>query len=417
MLIDEYQAAVRSSDTRRVMWTLTSLAIRIAQAMGLHHENTSSSLKPFAREMRRRLWWQLCLLDSHAASDRASNPVISADSFSTKLPLGINDEDFHIDSLVVEEQDSFTAMTFPLICYEIFDIVRQLNFVPARDLGQPQHGYQENFPQRIDAVVRLQQRIQERYLRHLNLSRPFHWTTRVIADIITASMWLIVYRPLQKRPGSIPSSQIADPGILRLSVEILEKAYQLDTDPAASPYRWISQTYVQWHALAVTTAELCVKTEGPLVERAWVILQPIFELASQHVADSSEGMLWRPVKKLMCRAERVRQEYLSSGSAKVDSSATVTDGSLPDQGSYQTITEDLMVGTARHEQEALAGYVPHMEGLQQTSYVPTSVPFDWGPWLATASIPMETPVQTQFNDDLDQMSWNNWEDFVNDFQG
>ena len=79
------------------MWTLTSLAVRIAQAMGLHHENYSSSLRPFAREMRRRLCWQICMLDSHAAEDHATNPVVYVDSFSTKSPLDVNDEDLHID--------------------------------------------------------------------------------------------------------------------------------------------------------------------------------------------------------------------------------------------------------------------------------------------------------------------------------
>ncbi len=72
------------------------------------------------------------------------------------------------------------------------------------------------------------------------------------------------------------------PGILNLSVEVLERAPQLNTDPAASSFRWLSQSYVQWHALVVTIAELCVKTEGPMVERAWTILMPVFKEASQH---------------------------------------------------------------------------------------------------------------------------------------
>ena len=399
------------------MWTLTSLAVRIAQAMGLHHENSSSSLRPFGREMRRRLWWQICLLDSHAAEDRATNPVVYADSFSTKLPLQINDEDLHVDSCEeVEERQGFTDMTFCLICHEIMDTVRQLNYVPARELGQLQSGSQEKWTQRIDAVINLQRRIEERYLRHLNLARPFHWATRIVADIITATMWLIVYRPLQQRPDS-SSSQLPDPGILGLSVEVLERAYQLDTDPAASPYRWLSQTYVQWHALAVTIAELCVKTEGPMVERAWAILMPVFGKASRHVADSNEGMLWRPIKKLMNRAQGLRQEYLGSRSASADLSVTLSDCNASDQDNHRADTGDPMFGIIENVQEAMEGVTPPVEGLQLAPSISGSTPFDWDPWLAAASTSIESSRRSQYNDDMNQMAWTNWENFVNCFQG
>ena len=80
------------------MRTLTGLAVRIVQAMGLYLENYSSSLRPFGREMRRRLWWQICILDSHAAENRAINRVVYVDSFDTKLPLHINDKDLDVDS-------------------------------------------------------------------------------------------------------------------------------------------------------------------------------------------------------------------------------------------------------------------------------------------------------------------------------
>ncbi|KAK3171571.1 hypothetical protein OEA41_003655 [Lepraria neglecta] len=411
-------ASVRVNDTRRLMWTLTSLAVRIAQAIGLHHENSSSSLRPFGKEMRRRLWWQICLLDSHAAEDRATNPVVYADSFSTKLPLQINDEDLHVDSCEeVEERQGFTDMTFCLICHEIMDTVRQLNYVPVKELGQPQSDSQEKWTQRIDAVINLQRRIEERYLRHLNLARPLHWATRIVADIITAIMWLIVYRPLQQRPDSSFSSQFADPGILGLSVEVLERAHQLNTDPAASPYRWLSQTYVQWHALAVTIAELCVKIEGPMVERAWAVLMPVFREASQHVADSNEGMLWRPIKKLMNRAQGLRQEYLDSRSVRADLSARMADWNVSDHGSHRADTGDPMFGMIENVQEAVEGVAPPMEGLQLAPSISGSAPFDWDPWLAAASTSMESSMRSQDNDDMNQMAWTNWENFVNGFQG
>ena len=418
MLIDENQASVRVSDTRRLMWTLTSLAVRIAQAMNLHHERSSSFLRPFGREMRRRLWWQICLLDSHAAEDRATNPVIFADSFSTRLPLQINDEDIRVDSHEeVEERQGFTDMTFSLICYEITDTTRQLNYVPVRNLGQCQFGFHENWTCRIDAVISLQRHIEENHLRHLNLARPFHWATRMVADIITAIMWLIVYRPLQQRLNNNFSSRPVDPDILSLSVVVLEKVHQLNTDPAASPYRWLSHTYVQWHALAVTVAELCVRTEGSLVERAWAVLIPVFRQASQHVADSDGGMIWRPIKKLMSKARGLRKEHLDLRSATDDSSARMANWSVPEHGDHPDGAGGPVFGIVRDAQGANHHAAPSVEGPRMPPLTPNSAPFDWNTWLAAASTSMESSLQSQYNNETAQQAWTNWDNFVTVFQG
>jgi len=389
------------------MWTLTSLAIRIAQAMGLHNENTLSSRRPFDREMRRRLWWQICVLDSHAAEDRASNPVISADSFNTRLPLNINDEDLRFDSFKeVKEQQSFTDMTFCLICEEVFDTARQLNYVPARQIGATNVFTQSTWKERTALVMNTQQRIEEKHLIHLKLARPFHWTTRMVADVIIAIMWLILYRPLERLP-KVPD-KIMDPGVLRLSVEVLERSHQLNTDPGASPWRWLSQTYVQWHALAVTAAELCVKTEGPIVERAWAILEPFFNETALHVADSNRGMLWRPIKKLMNRAQGVRRQHLASRSALIDSSAYVAAMNISDEPNLANTEE-----AVPNIYDFPGDFIQPMEGLEQVPLVSASA-LDWDPWLAAATKP-GTEV-SQYNNDMNQMAWSNWEDFIAGFQ-
>lgn len=380
--------------------------------MGLHLESSPSLHRPFAREMRRRLWWQICLLDSHAADDRAKNPVVYADSFSTKFPSQINDEDLRVDLCEeLEERQGFTDMTFGLICFEIVDIIRQLNYVPVRQLLQSPSRPQDQWTQRIDAAINVQRRVEERYLRHLKLARPFHWATRLVADIMTATMWLVVYRPLQKHPDNSPS-QLPNPGILGLSVEVLERAHQLSTDPAASSFRWLSQTYVHWHALAVTIAELCVKREGPMVERAWAILTPAFSEASQHVADSQEGMLWRPIKKMMNRAQTLRQEYLDLCSASAHLSARVADLNSFDQDLHRANTGP----SNQYIQQAVDGVTPTMEGLQ-TASIEGSAPFDWDSWLAVASTSTDSSMRGQNTDHLNQIAWSNWENFVVGFQG
>lgn len=53
----------------KISWKLSGLAIRLAQNFGLHREDSFIGLTTFETEMRRRLWWQLAILDAPSAED------------------------------------------------------------------------------------------------------------------------------------------------------------------------------------------------------------------------------------------------------------------------------------------------------------------------------------------------------------
>lgn len=52
-----FLVCVRRHDDTRFVWSLTGLALRISQSLGLHRDGTQFGLSPFDTEMRRRLWW------------------------------------------------------------------------------------------------------------------------------------------------------------------------------------------------------------------------------------------------------------------------------------------------------------------------------------------------------------------------
>lgn len=58
----------------RLSWNLTGLAVRLLQSLGLHRDGSSLNLSKFDAEMRRRLWWSICLLDTPASEDRSCTP-------------------------------------------------------------------------------------------------------------------------------------------------------------------------------------------------------------------------------------------------------------------------------------------------------------------------------------------------------
>lgn len=68
-----YLVVLRSRDPT-YSWNATGLAIRLAQSLGMHRDGSALGLSPFDAEMRRRLWWGICILDTPASEDHSCSP-------------------------------------------------------------------------------------------------------------------------------------------------------------------------------------------------------------------------------------------------------------------------------------------------------------------------------------------------------
>lgn len=88
----------------------------------------------------------------------------------------------------------------------------------------------------------------------------------------------------------------------------------LETDARTKKWGWLFRTYVQWHAIAFLLSELCIRTKGEAVERAWRALEATsdrwwFPLnsGSPH-GKGQQGFLWKPLRKLLAKAKAAREK-------------------------------------------------------------------------------------------------------------
>lgn len=81
----------------RSVFCLVGIAVRIAQRMGLNIDGTTYGLPPFQVEMRRRVWWQIMLLDIRVSELSGAGHSVLGHSWETKLPLNVNDSDLFPD--------------------------------------------------------------------------------------------------------------------------------------------------------------------------------------------------------------------------------------------------------------------------------------------------------------------------------
>jgi hypothetical protein len=298
---------VRCHDESQFAWTLTAVAIRLAHSLNIHHERPDSSHSPYTQELRRRLWWHICLLDIHSSEDRGSDPMIHEATFTTKKPLNINDGDLDPENMqLLSDRVGFTEMTLSLICHEMAVVARRFTFRSQVAQTRESASTVISTEDKKSMISECQQYLEKEYLSYCDPTSPIAWVASTVARLILGRMWLAVYHPLHQEHRSYVYPTLTREKLLLTSVEVLENAHRLERTPSVAHWRWFFNSWIQWHALAVALAELCLHNRGPLVERAWAIIDQVFEPWATHIADSKHGMLWRPIRKLMTKAQANR---------------------------------------------------------------------------------------------------------------
>jgi len=123
-------------------------------------------------------------------------------------------------------------------------------------------------------------------------------------------MSLILYHPMTQ-PGKANSlSQDIKDRLFMASIEIIEYSHLLESETSTKKWGWLFHTYIQWHAIAYILGELCMRDNSAIVDRAWKALDIVFEEWGRAVTHTKSGMLWQPMRKLMAKARRKRQENM-----------------------------------------------------------------------------------------------------------
>jgi hypothetical protein len=305
---------LRRNSYARVIWTLTGLVVRIAQTIGVHRDGVHFGLKPFDVEMRRRLWWQVCILDTRASEDHGCDPTITEQSFDTKMPLNINDVDIAPGmNEAPAEKRGCTDMSFCLIRFEVSNTFRRINYIPPGPPKQcTEHLVGITLQEKEKWITDCHQRLEERYLKDCDMNVPLYWVTATVARLMMSKMWLMVYHPFQRQDGGTTLPPEIKEKLFITSLENIEYSMLLETEGRTMKWGWLFKTYVQWHALAFILSELCHRTTGELVDRAWLAVEQTREgrWGEGTSEDDSRGHLWRPLRKLYLKAKDARKRGL-----------------------------------------------------------------------------------------------------------
>jgi len=305
---------VRRHDDSRFCWTMTSVAIRLAQGLGLHRDGTHLKLSPFDTEMRRRLWWTLCTLDLRCAEEMGTDLGIYEQTFDTKFPSNINDADILPDSTEFPlPLDGPSEIALPLVRFEICAVSRKL--VALATAGGPACPRDAilTMEERERKLVTVYDRVESKFLRTRigygsKEKDPLHGIAALVARIIMAKMSLVIYQPMLFPGKDHELSAEIKERLFVSAVEIVEYNYQLNRIEEFKRFRWLFQTYTQWQAIAYLLLEMARRPWTPTLERAWEDLNGT--LRSLPLVDfskiTSHLAVWLPLRKLLLKAGRHR---------------------------------------------------------------------------------------------------------------
>jgi hypothetical protein len=195
-----FLVCLRRLEDARYIWSMSALALRIGQALGIHRDGSHyPNLTPFVQEMRRRLWWILCQFDTRASEDLGGDMIMLDMISDAKLPRNLNDEDLYMEMTALpESRKGGTDMTLPLIRNEISVTLQKISYSSAhlrprfRAHGRHKHSLED----KKLMIQTLKDRFETEYFKDIDQSNLIFWLAVTVARLVISKMHLVSDRCL-----------------------------------------------------------------------------------------------------------------------------------------------------------------------------------------------------------------------------
>lgn len=266
-------------------------AIRMGRKLGLHVDGKLLGLPPFETEMRRRLWWQLIVLDAKSATISGFKSSAVLRNWSTELPRNLADEDMHPDAREdFKERDGPTDMIFCLMAYKATDFLLATGgdfegVMMAADLpdNHPPNSVGQSHRRTVERLGLELQAFTDRYHLHPG-NGPVHALASKLKEYFVKKLCTATPEPPstsnQQNPDDVDRA-------FRLAIIDLEHNEQNlgNNDPR---FFWFSRIYFQPFNFIYVVSQLCqahsdettnkANISADLIDRAWRQISCVYQL-------------------------------------------------------------------------------------------------------------------------------------------
>lgn len=240
-------------------------------------------MTPFEAEMRRRVWWYICLIDMRFGNTQTIDMAISERLFDTKEPANVNDEDLWVNmDQPPETRDAFTDMSMTILRCELWRVFRRVHKYVSTAHSEQRAKNKSTLKDELVLLHRSIEAIRHKVLRHLDMEQPLHRLIETLSNVNFARAELLLNYKAHFKSQAAPTAIVLNmelkygsPCVAALSS--LEWGQQARQAEGNSRWGWAFRGCVPWDSLGVLLVGLLSATasgEWPSVcERAWMAVR------------------------------------------------------------------------------------------------------------------------------------------------
>ncbi|KAL1986092.1 hypothetical protein VTN96DRAFT_6989 [Rasamsonia emersonii] len=397
------------------LWSLSGIAVRVAQRIGLHRDGSHLGLSVFETELRRRLWWQVTVVDATIGhmSGSISSLLPVAD---TDTPLNVNDSDLYPEMKEKPiEHSGPTEMIFCQMRYEVGKwLRRQASSGVVTFDGHWRSISDTSVPlqEKDRAIDELENALEEKIVKHCDPSIPLHLVTLLVARSAVGMLRLAAHHPRCYQERGEHMTQSEKDRLFTICMNVAEYGNVLQTTKTTQRYLWHVDYHFPWDVLIYMLSELRYRTVGEETAKAWHLIDVACTRTYQQLGPKARSPLHLAIASLAVKAwaahvaECERHQLPPLPCPQI---ITVFSKQIQRNKSYsQVASHSEQPDVTTSEGVAASG------NLTNSAYEPVNVSRrrassdDFG-----ADI---TAMAEMFSSDNSPMDWGQWDDLLRQFQ-
>lgn len=286
--------SVRDVYAPRAVWSLTGVAVRIAQTMGLDRDGRFLGLSPFQTELRRRIWWQLKLHDFRTAElcGLAKFRDLDMGDESPRWPTNLDDDQLHPGmTSLADEPDRVTDILFVAFRCEM------TNFAASRVAEFRKQGkdpsmwalHTQDQSAKTRAFSELQNTLETKYLRYCDPSQPLHLLTMLVGRYGMNVVKFLTNHP--RKWISLDQTPLEERKLVwDVSIKLLEQHQMVQSNPMLQPFAWHATYFQQWHAFIHVLDVLRADPLNSGAGKAWKLVGDTYENTPAMILDMKKPL-------------------------------------------------------------------------------------------------------------------------------
>lgn len=389
---------MRAFSDPHTIWTLCGIATRIAQRIGVHRDGSNYGLSVFETEMRRRVWFQLMIIEATSAQFCGVAASSLPATIDVQPPMNANDSD--LDPQMTEpacEKQGPTEMIFVLARSGFGQWLRRLsNENLGSNTGPWAYLSSSSMPleAKDKAIDELETFLESNFLQYCDTSIPLHMMTRMMTRSVIHYTRLMAHHPRQYQGPNVRISPAEKDIIFENALNMTKYADQTQNNPVIRRFSWHTVNHMPWDAIIFMLSELRYRSNSEEKSIVWQLIGNVYSQHVHEMGNNPSTPLHMAIQSLIVKAWRA---YVGECNLK-----NRTPTPCP------SIVVSLMSKEPEIPDSQLAEEIPEAERDAELHAQP-------GHELSTSQF---DPEEERFDFVLDDspINWNEWDNLLNQFQ-